>query len=79
MIALHYACGKNSIESVKMFFAHPTCNKVIVEIKDNDGYTAEMIAEKNGYPECARLIREFTKSNEEDNRFIYCCIVCFYT
>jgi len=35
--ALHYACQYNSIESVKLFLDHPTCNKDIVRIKDKGG------------------------------------------
>merc|ERR1712179_670758 len=55
--ALHYACEENSIESIKLFLTHPTCNKDIVELQTLDAKTAEMNADENGYQECARLIR----------------------
>jgi len=62
--ALHAAGYKNSIECVKLFLEHPTCNKDIVKIKDNDGKTAEMVADRRGNHKCAKLIREYLKNND---------------
>ena len=66
--ALHEACYHNEAESVKLFLAHPACNKDIVTFEDIFGNKAEMIAGMLGYHECARLIREFITTVEEDTR-----------
>ena len=67
--ALHYACHNNQVESVKLFLAHPTCNKAIVRMKDMNRMTAEMVATDEGNHDCARLVREFNnETEEEDNR-----------
>merc|ERR1719233_1637292 len=63
--ALHYACGLNRKESVKLFLEHPTCNKDIVRIENKWGITAEMIADKRGNKECAKLIREYLENNDD--------------
>ena len=64
--ALHYACDSNNIECVRLFLEQSTCNKDIVKMKNNDGETPEMIAEQDygSNNECARLIREYLKSND---------------
>ena len=41
--ALHWGCRGGSVESVRLFLAHPQCSKEIVRIKDNRGSTAEMV------------------------------------
>merc|ERR1712086_1186380 len=56
--ALHAACDYNSVESVRLFLAHPACTKDIVNMVGMDG-TAERMAENKGYTECARLVREY--------------------
>merc|ERR1712208_113958 len=61
--ALHFACGKNRIESVKLFLEHPTCNKDIVGKLNKWGRTAKMIADKNDNKECSRLIKEYFVNN----------------
>ena len=53
--ALHWACSLGKTESVKSFLEHPTCNKDIVEMKSESGYTAEKRAKKTGNQECVRL------------------------
>merc|ERR1712179_274160 len=63
--ALHHACYNNRIDSVELFLEHPTCNKEIVRIKTKGGNTAEMIADKRGNKECAKLIREYLKNNDK--------------
>jgi len=63
--ALHNACIHNRIESVKLFLEHPTCNKDIVRIENNWGNTSEMIADKRGDKECAKLIREYLENNDD--------------
>ena len=65
--ALHWACSLGKTESVKSFLEHPTCNKDIVEMKSESGYTAEKRAKKTGNQECVRLIRKYI---EEDARKI---------
>merc|ERR1719210_2533598 len=34
-------------------------------MKDRDGYTAEILANRWGYHECARLVREYLENNED--------------
>merc|ERR1712179_575653 len=68
--ALHFACLTNQVEGVKLFLAHPTCNKEIVRIGDEFGATAEMIADMRGNKECSRLVREFTTAVEGDGRSV---------
>jgi len=48
-----------------LFLEHPTCNKDIVRIEDNFGYTAEMRADLLGYKKCAKLIREYLENNDD--------------
>merc|ERR1711936_548175 len=64
--ALHCAANNDKVESVKLFLAHPACNKEIVKIENNDGMTAEMMAEEEGNQECARLIREYLENNDNE-------------
>ena len=68
--ALHFACLTNQVEGVKLFLAHPTCNKDIVRIGDEYGATAEMIADMRGNKECSKLVREFTAAVNEDGRSV---------
>merc|ERR1712179_362596 len=68
MTALHFACLNNQVECVKLFLAHPNCSKDIVRIVDQSGATAEKIADKRGNMECAKLVREFTATVQEDDR-----------
>ena len=64
--ALHCAANNNKVESVELFLAHPACNKDIVKMKNNDGMTAEMMAEEEGNQECARLVREYLENNDSE-------------
>jgi len=72
--ALHWACCRGSVESARLFLAHPQCTKDIVRMRTNDyGDTAEMIADmfeelpaieymmysRPGQSECAELVREY--------------------
>ena len=41
---LHMACERNSVYCLRVFLAHPTCNKQVVDIIDYVGNTVEMIA-----------------------------------
>merc|ERR1719233_413158 len=70
MTALHFACLNNQAECVKLFLAHPTCSKDIVRIVDENGATAEKIADKRGNKECSKLVRKFTASVQEDERSV---------
>jgi len=63
--ALHYACINNQVENVKLFLEHASCNKEIVMIVDSRGYTAEMMAEKRGNKESARIIREYLENSDD--------------
>jgi len=56
---LHIACYHNSVESVRLFLAHPACTKQVVTMLDKEGKTAEMIASSKGYQDCVRIIKEF--------------------
>ena len=63
--ALHTACEYNEVECVQLFLTHNTCTKDIVRLKNKIGETAEMIADRKGYHECARLVREYLENNED--------------
>jgi len=64
--ALHWGCCGGSVESVRLFLAHPQCNQEIVRMVDNHGYTAEMLATMHGESqECERLVREYPDANVE--------------
>ena len=56
---LHEACANNSVESVRLFLAHPACTRETVMMVDREGNTAEMDATANGNFACAKLIREY--------------------
>jgi len=71
--ALHWACysfNDSSVESVRLFLAHPACTKDIVKMMNMRGETAEVVANCKDSLECARLIREYMekvdKSEEAD-------------
>merc|ERR1712129_416621 len=63
MSVLHYVCLHNSVESVRLFLAHPSCTEKIVNMVsrsgDFAGQTAEMVARQRGNHDCAKLIREY--------------------
>ena len=56
---LHEAAANNSVESLKLFLAHPACTRETVSMVDREGMTAEMLATANGHYACARLLREY--------------------
>ena len=58
---LHYACFLNTVESIDLFLAHPGCTKQIVRMKDRNGYTAQMLANKMG---SFRRIKEFLEKTD---------------
>merc|ERR1712129_532690 len=68
-------CLHNSVESVRLFLAHPSCTEKIVNMVsrsgDFAGQTAEMVARQRGNHDCAKLIREYlgteTKPEEVDD------------
>merc|ERR1719233_2371311 len=71
--ALHWACYSNNMEGVKLFLEHPSCTKDIVGIKYSvcdDGETAEMVAEREGSNECARLVREYLEKKSLSNNVL---------
>jgi len=65
--ALYLACHTNKVECVQLFLAHNTCTKNIVRMvsEGNRGMTAEMVANKKGSHECARLIREYLENDDD--------------
>jgi len=69
--ALHWGCCQGSVESVRLFLAHPKCTQEIVGMVDNRGFTAEMVATLHGGGsqefgrECGRLVREYLDANVE--------------
>ena len=56
---LHDACYMNSEASIRLYLGHKDCNPAIVTMKNVNGYTAEMEADKFGNTECSSLIREY--------------------
>jgi hypothetical protein len=68
MTGLHTACNRNSVECVRLFLAHPACNKHIVTLVDKKGKTAEMRASTRGNHDCVRMIKEFLdKEKNKEN------------
>jgi len=69
MSVLHYVCLHNSVESVRLFLAHPSCTKNIVNMVsrsgDFAGQTAEMVARQRGNHDCAKLIREYLETENK--------------
>ena len=68
--ALHYACDKNSVDSVRLFLAHPSCTKDIVNMGIVymgrwHGMTAEMMANHRGNHDCAKLVREYLEKADK--------------
>merc|ERR1712098_564446 len=55
--AITYA--NNNVDCLKLLLLHPKCTKEIVEIKNNDGKTAEMIAKSSGFKKCEMLLNLF--------------------
>ena len=70
LTALHWACNNNQVKSVKLYLDHPSCTKEIVEKMENNGMTAEMVAYENGFPDCVRLVKNFTTIKQEDDRSV---------
>jgi len=62
---LYVACCNNRIELVKLILAHPDCSKDIVGIRNEHGFTAEIVATKQRYYTCAHLIKEYLHSVNE--------------
>ena len=58
------ATAKYNIDCLKLLLLHPKCTKAIVEMKNNNGQTAEMIAKSRGYQEFenGRTAEMFAKS-----------------
>merc|ERR1719500_186199 len=69
--ALHLGCRGGSVESVRLFLAHPQCTQEIAGMVDNRGYTAEIIGTiptlllSGASQECGRLVREYLDANVE--------------
>ena len=65
--ALHWGCLGFSVESVRLFLAHPQCTQEIVRMEDRRGQTAEMIATRDGAraQECFRLLNEYLDGSIE--------------
>merc|ERR1712098_251156 len=57
--ALHMSCQNNNTGCVRLFLAHNNCTPKIVNKKDCEGKTAEMLASERGHHECARIVREY--------------------
>jgi len=57
--AITEASCYNSVDCLKLLLLHPKCTKEIVEMKNNDGQTAEMIAKSKGHQECEQLLKSF--------------------
>jgi len=63
--ALYAACRYNSVESVRLFLAHPACTRDIVTMVNSLGKTAEMEGKSIGSPDSARLVREYLQTEDK--------------
>merc|ERR1719346_859751 len=54
--ALQWACLQNQVECIQLLLTHNTCTKNIVRMESITGETAEMMANRKGNHECARLV-----------------------
>merc|ERR1711915_890358 len=61
--AITKASYNNSVDCLKLLLVHPKCSKAIVDMKNNDGQTAEMYAKSKGYQECENLLKSFNPIN----------------
>jgi len=61
--AITKASYNNSVDCLKLLLLHPKCSKEIVEMKNNDGQTALMIAKSNRFTECENLLKSFNPIN----------------
>jgi len=61
---LHVACYEIQEEYVQMILAHPSCTKATLYKKNDLDETAETLAEKMGYHDCVRIIREYLTNDE---------------
>ena len=57
--AITDASINNNVDCLKLLLLHPKCSRAIVEVKADDGKTAEIIAKSNGYKECEKPLRLF--------------------
>ena len=65
MTALHYACEKNSVESLKLLLKHPQFNKEFLYMFTDQFETARMVAERMCHTECERLLQEYAGFQRE--------------
>merc|ERR1712129_33935 len=63
--ALHLACNFKSVESVRLFLAHPSCTRDIVTMVNRYGVTAEMRAKTMGYHYSAYLVMEYLETKDK--------------
>ena len=65
MNAITLATAKYNVDCLKLLLLHPKCTKAIVEMKDCNGQTAEMVAKSLGSTECEQLLKSFRQDVEQ--------------
>ena len=55
--ALHYGCFNNSVVNLQLLLDHHYCNVDFIDMKNNNGETAQMIAKKMKFKEAENLLQ----------------------
>ena len=63
---LHAACFCSNVQCVQLFLASHHCTKDMVRLQDRNGKTAEMVATQARNHECARLVRDYLATPEQE-------------
>jgi len=65
--ALHWGCQKNSVESVRLFLAHPQCTQETVRMEFVERKDAKMVAYLADSEECRDLVMDYLIEAETVN------------
>ena len=55
--ALHYGCFNNSVVNLQLLLDHHYCNVDFIDMQNNNGETAQMIAKKMKFKEAEKLLQ----------------------
>ena len=64
LTAVHLACRYNYTKTLQKLLAHRSCNKQVVNMVDEVGRTAKMMAKSKGFQECVNIVKEYLDKEE---------------